>query len=95
MDRNDVVFVVGLLKGAVEGDAYAHFGSILAIRYHEHNAVDAGLITVGDERNVATERGLDFYRRHRLRSLPPGRAYLWRSEDVATAVAELELTIVT
>lgn len=79
-------FTVGILVGAVEGDATARFGSLLAYEEHRRGALAHGLI---DNTDAPTAHGRDLYVRHRLDTLPPGRAYLWAPELLADVLGEL------
>jgi hypothetical protein len=67
------VFTVALIKGAVEGDVTAHFGSLGGFNAHVQLAQDLGLLNEA-ERPTALSREL--YHRHHLADLPAGRAYL-------------------
>ncbi|MFC6094858.1 hypothetical protein [Saccharothrix lopnurensis] len=92
-DRRDLVadvFTVAMIKGAVEGDVYRHFGSLGGAAQHLATARRLWLIDVDDE-DTATPRGQDLYRRHRLDLLPEGRAYLaWQGSPIVEAtLAEL------
>jgi len=80
------VFTVALIKGAVEGDAQAHFGSLGGYVAHVLLAQDLGLL---DEDESATELAYNLYLCCRLAELPPGRAYLaWNVAASAALVAK-------
>ena len=79
------VFTVALLKGMVEGDPTAHFGSLGGFEQHLAVARAFGLVEADGETPTDRARTLD--RRHGLVELPPGRAYLaWRDSPVVDAV---------
>ncbi|GAA1309298.1 hypothetical protein [Saccharothrix xinjiangensis] len=88
-DRRDPfagMFTVALIKGAVEGDTYRHFGSLGGIAQHLATTRCLGLIDPEDE-HTATARAHALYRHHRLDRLPPGRAYLtWTGSPIVEAV---------
>jgi hypothetical protein len=73
-DRFADIFTVALIKGAVEGDSYHHFGSLGGVAQHLPTARRLGLIDPEDE-HTATARAQALYRRHQLNRLPEGRAY--------------------
>lgn len=87
-DRFADVFTVAVLKGAVEGDVYRHFGSLGGVEVHLAVARRLGLI---DGEAGPTARARDLYRQHGLDRLPDGRAYLvWHGSPIVEAVlAEL------
>lgn len=89
-DRFADIFTVALIKGAVEGDSYRHFGSLGGAAQHLATARRLGLIDLEDE-HTATARAQALYRRHQLDRLPEGRAYLaWHGSPAVDAVlAEL------
>lgn len=81
-------FALALIKGAVEGDPYRHFGSLLGVNAHAAPLLRAGLLVACDPPStaagedhgvdfVATEAGRDLYERHQLATLPAGRASFW------------------
>lgn len=76
-------FTVGLLKGAMEGDETAHFGSLLGFEAHLLAAQEVGVV---DATASPTEQGRDVYARCGLSDLPPGRAYLWPADLIAPAL---------
>jgi hypothetical protein len=85
-------FTIAVLVGAVSGDITERFGSLGAIATHASTALSHGLVgpSYGQWLDlVPTERGRDLYDRHNLAALPPCRAYLWPSESIAAALAEL------
>ncbi|AHH98280.1 hypothetical protein [Kutzneria albida] len=104
MTDDDLVFVIGLLRGAVEGDPRQYFGSIRSWDRHQANAIQCGVVEVAEAveevdgrpmvvlSEVPTEYGKEFYVRHDLGGLPPGRAYMWPPERLSTAIAELAAT---
>ncbi|WP_433261566.1 hypothetical protein ACQPZF_27170 [Actinosynnema sp. CS-041913] len=89
-DRFADIFTVVLIKGAVEGDPYRHFGSLGGVTQHLATARRLGLIDPEDE-YTATARAQALYQRHGLNRLSAGRAYLaWRGSPIVEAVlAEL------
>lgn len=87
MNIDDEIFTVALVKGAVEGDATTHFGSLSGFREHLALAELRGLL---DQEGHPLPAGEDFYHRHGLDVLPTGRAYLWPdSGPLAAALDEL------
>ncbi|TQM85477.1 hypothetical protein FHX81_7961 [Saccharothrix saharensis] len=89
-DRFTDIFTVALIKGAIEGDPYRHFGSLGGVTQHLATARRLELIDPEDE-HTATARAQALYRRHGLNRLPAGRAYLaWHGSPIVEAVlAEL------
>lgn len=80
-DRFADVFTVAVLKGAVEGDVYRHFGSLGGVEVHLAAARRLGLI---DSEFHPTVRARDLYRQHGLDHLPAGRAYpVWHDKGRA------------
>lgn len=86
MSTHSSTHVIAVVKGVVEGDPYQHFGSLLGFDQHLNAAAAAGLVS--SELDV-TEKGREFYRRHRLAELPGGRANYWDEAVLAAAAAEL------
>lgn len=84
------LYTVALIKGAVEGDLYAHFGSLGGVAAHIAIARQHGLLEIEDQ-HTPTNFAHQLYIRHRLDQLPNGRAYLaWHdSPIVAATLAEL------
>lgn len=85
-------FTIGVLVGAVEGDATARFGSLGAVATHASVAVSHGLVesACGEWVDVRpTERGRDLYVRHNLAGLPSGRSYLWPASLLTDVLSEL------
>ncbi len=88
------VFTVALIKGAVEGDLFAHFGSLRGMDEHVGVAETNDLLDPFGGyggRAVATDKARRIYRECRLADLPDGRAYLaWVDRpEVAAALAAL------
>lgn len=77
------VHTIGVLVGAMEGDATARFGSLGGFYFHSTVALAYGLVDIDLN---PTERGRAFFARHNLASLPAGRAYLWIGKDDAERV---------
>lgn len=82
------VHAIALVKGAVEGDPHKHFGSLLGYEQHLIAAVGAGLVVLDGE---ATDRGVAFYKRHGLETLPDGRANYWDADRLYDAASELTM----
>ncbi len=101
MQQDDLIFVIGLLRGAVEGDPTRHFGSLRSWTRWQTLAVQCGVVELATVTvdvdgaqtpvltEVPTDYGREFHARHDLAALPAGRAYLWPKESLAAAVAEL------
>jgi hypothetical protein len=87
--------VVAVVKGAQEGDAYAHFASLFGFRAHVDAAAGLGFVDGQAYRDdvTVTDAGRSFYERFRLAELPAGRAANWltaRLPVARAAVSELE-----
>jgi len=84
------VFTAALIKGVIEGDIYAHLGSLGGFPIHLATARALELIDLDDE-HIPTSRARALYEHHRLDQLPAGRAYLvWHGSLIVEAVlAEL------
>jgi hypothetical protein len=82
------VHVLALLKGAVEGDEYKHFGSLLAIDAHFEVGRELGLLLKDAGGSIVpTVKGRSFYVDYGLRELPGGRANYWVTSPVAVAAS--------
>ncbi|MFF8646445.1 hypothetical protein [Streptomyces sp. NPDC015345] len=92
---------LGLLRGAVEGHDTRYFGSLLALDWHAHSVLQAGLIVpmpAGAQRHddcqfyEATAAGCEFYAAHLsgLDERAIGRASSWGDHPrLAAAAREL------
>lgn len=81
------VFTVALIKGAVEGDLWQHFGSLLGVDSHVARAEELDLIEPASGHAVATDKAHRIYRECGLADLPEGRAYLaWVDRPEVAAV---------
>jgi hypothetical protein len=84
------IFTVALIKGAVEGNLYAHFGSLLGIDGHIAVAEEAGFMKPAVGWAEATDKAHRVYRECGLADLPEGRAYLaWTDRPEVTAALAL------
>ena len=71
--------VAGIIKGIIEhGDKFRHFGSTMSGTYWVAAAVKAGFIT---ESEVITDKGIAWYKQHRMSELKDCRAYFWPLKD--------------
>lgn len=87
------VFVLAILKGAVEGDPYAHFAALGGFDHHVADAVACGFVTGTGAEVQPTAEGRAFYAEARLARLPPGRAYLWHGPVREHAEATLRASL--
>jgi hypothetical protein len=86
MTANSPVHVLALLKGAVEGDPYKHFASLLGIAQHLEAAAALGLMTPDGR---VTAAGAALYEAAGLHSLPEGRAnHWWQEADSAIEILD-------
>ncbi|GAA2679692.1 MULTISPECIES: hypothetical protein [Actinosynnema] len=84
------VFIIALVKGAVEGDPTMHFGSLLGVGQHMAVARELGLLQ--QDGQTPTDKARQLYERHELNKLPHGRAYLAWADSPLLDAALADLT---
>lgn len=79
--------IIAIVKGAAEGDAERHFGSLLGFATHLADATRIGLVQAdGPYDVVLTDAGRLFYDEQSLAELPSGRANQWPTDGALGAI---------